>query len=31
MFLLGEWLLYLAAVLTLVSMVQYMLAARQGA
>ena len=31
MFLLGEWLLYLAAVLTLVSMVRYMLAARQGA
>jgi CDP-diacylglycerol---glycerol-3-phosphate 3-phosphatidyltransferase len=31
MFALGEWLLYLAAVLTLVSMVQYMLAARQSA
>jgi CDP-diacylglycerol--glycerol-3-phosphate 3-phosphatidyltransferase len=31
MFLLGEWLLYLAAALTLISMAQYMLAARQGA
>lgn len=30
-FLLGEWLLYLAAVLTLVSMTQYMLAARTNA
>jgi CDP-diacylglycerol---glycerol-3-phosphate 3-phosphatidyltransferase len=30
LFLIGEWLLYLAAVLTLVSMVQYMLAARRG-
>lgn len=30
-FLIGEWLLYLAAVLTLVSMVQYMLAARRVA
>ena len=31
MFLLGEWLLYLAAALTLFSMIQYMLAARRGA
>ncbi|AGA33050.1 CDP-diacylglycerol--glycerol-3-phosphate 3-phosphatidyltransferase [Thioalkalivibrio nitratireducens DSM 14787] len=30
-YLLGEWLLYLAAVLTLISMAQYMLAARRGA
>ncbi|WP_019570328.1 CDP-diacylglycerol--glycerol-3-phosphate 3-phosphatidyltransferase [Thioalkalivibrio sp. ALE11] len=31
LFLIGEWLLYLAAVLTLVSMVQYMLAAARDA